>query len=190
MKARDVRQAGFTLVELMVVVAIIGILATIALPQLTKYMKTSETSEPAQVLGDIAKNIQAFVDSRPNILNTTLQTALSGAVLKGEECTAATCLNTIISQLALPATSSWNYKVHSITISQTTRLATFCLAAQKTASTALGVVLYSSSPTTSVSWEGQFHRASYISSSDTFDIPAGGACATGAASSFKIAAAT
>jgi prepilin-type N-terminal cleavage/methylation domain-containing protein len=45
MFVRKRRQAGFTLVELMIVVAIIGILAAVAIPAFSKYVKRSRTAE-------------------------------------------------------------------------------------------------------------------------------------------------
>src|SRR5215510_1927093 len=52
------KNAGFTLVELMIVVAIIGILAAIAIPAFSRYVKKSRTAE---ALGQIAKICSASV---------------------------------------------------------------------------------------------------------------------------------
>ncbi len=42
---RNKKSSGFTLVELMIVVAIIGILAAIAIPAFSKYIRKSRTAE-------------------------------------------------------------------------------------------------------------------------------------------------
>lgn len=46
---------GFTLIELMIVVAIIGILAAIAYPSYTEYVKKTRRAEAAAVLMDMAQ---------------------------------------------------------------------------------------------------------------------------------------
>ena len=53
---QKLKQRGFTLIELMIVVAIIGILAAVAIPAFMEYMKKSKSSEASLNLNKIGKN--------------------------------------------------------------------------------------------------------------------------------------
>jgi type IV pilus assembly protein PilA len=72
------RVRGFTLVELMVVVAIIGILATIAIPAFMDFVKRSKTTEAAVQLNKIGKTLKRMVQEIGTFSPTS-----SGAPLPG-----------------------------------------------------------------------------------------------------------
>jgi prepilin-type N-terminal cleavage/methylation domain-containing protein len=70
---------GFTLIELMIVVAIIGILAAVAIPAFMDYMKKSKKTEASLQLNKIAKNNKTYYVTNAGFVSTT------GSILPGAE---------------------------------------------------------------------------------------------------------
>ena len=65
---------GFTLIELMIVVAIIGILAAVAVPGFMKYIKDSKTSEAKSNLKAIAEGASSFYQTEHTLKDGTVYT--------------------------------------------------------------------------------------------------------------------
>lgn len=72
-KLRNRRRKGFTLIELMIVVAIIGILAAVAIPAFMKYIRRSKTSEATM-------NVRKLFDGSVSYFNEE-HAARNGAIL-------------------------------------------------------------------------------------------------------------
>ena len=58
------KQQGFTLIELMIVVAIIGILAAVAIPAYTDYLKRGKVSEAVQLTGGLKTPAEEYFASK------------------------------------------------------------------------------------------------------------------------------
>src|SRR4051812_20449757 len=85
MKLIKQARRGFTLIELMIVVAIIGILAAVAIPAFMDYMKRSKKTEASLQLNKIGKN-----SKRAYMENSTYVTGSAGVtptpVVAGKSC--------------------------------------------------------------------------------------------------------
>jgi type IV pilus assembly protein PilE len=72
MKIMKNRYRGFTLVELLVVVAIIGILAAIAIPSYTDYVRKAARADARSAVLDLAQNEERYFTNNASYLGLAL----------------------------------------------------------------------------------------------------------------------
>lgn len=127
------RSRGFSLIELMIVVAIIGIIAAIAYPSYTKYVQRSHRAEIAEVLAESAQTFErvysrlgTYVDATtPNPASnnwytvattrnpqdfTIVATPIAGGLMSSDACGAFTITQTgarTVSGTTITAATCW-----------------------------------------------------------------------------------
>lgn len=83
-------QKGFTLIELMIVVAIIGILAAIAIPNFLNYQLKSKTAEAKTNLGGVKTALESYRAENDTYLTCVANPATVPAATKSAWATGAT----------------------------------------------------------------------------------------------------
>lgn len=68
MRSTKYKSTGFTLIELMIVIAIIGVLAAIAVPQYNDYIRKSQVTESVATLLELRTRMEQYYQDNRNYL--------------------------------------------------------------------------------------------------------------------------
>ena len=116
------RGSGFTLIELMVVVAVIGILSAIAYPSYSEYVQRSRIAEATSTLGDMRiRQERYFQDNRTYVsAGTTCGATLPAANSFTYACVAATSSTFVATATGTAGMVGFTFSVDQDNVRRTT----------------------------------------------------------------------
>ena len=105
---KSLLQKGFTLIELMIVVAVIGILAAIAIPNYTAYVQRGKAAEATSHLANLRVQMEQFYQDNRTYVGGPCAPA-AGAVNFTYACTVATATTYTLAATGVVAKGMTNF---------------------------------------------------------------------------------
>ena len=174
--------SGFTLVELMVVIAVIAILAGIGVPKMSQFIRKARVSEVSQQAKWIGDALVEYQNSRE--ITAVTATSIFNNFTELNYDNAATDLQVLIPTLGVITNNNFKYKIFYLEDEPNDRVE-FCMRATYIGDggAAGGAVFYSSAvtedPTVDTQWENYLNMAEYMNTDITADPMSSGPCSGG-----------